>query len=187
MSTPLEVSAATVLDVLPMVALQRQVIAEGPWFVTEPDELVDPESEARAVVQDAARGEGLALVARRRPGGPLLGWAWVSHAGRRRSRHVGLLEMMVHPRARRAGVGRALLEAVCTRAPAAGFERLTLNVFAHNAAARALYAVSGFVEEGLRVGAYRFPDGTLRDEVLMSRSLAREGFPRVHAPRDGSG
>jgi GNAT superfamily N-acetyltransferase len=172
-SAPLEIAAATSLDVAPMVALQRQVLAEGVWFVTEPDELRDAEEEARCVTRDAARGEGLALVARRRLGGPLLGWAWVSHAGRRRSRHVGLLEMMVDPRARRTGVGRALIEAVCERAPSAGFERLALNVFAHNAAARALYAAAGFVEEGLRTGAYRFPDGTLRDEVLMSRAIAR--------------
>jgi GNAT superfamily N-acetyltransferase len=167
----LEVTDATLLDVAAMVDLQRRVLAEGDWFITEPDELEDPIFEARAVVADAAERRGLALVARRRPGGPLLGWAWVSTGARRRTRHEGRLEMMVDRRARGQGVGRALLGAVVDRAPRAGFSRLALTVFAHNAVARALYTSLGFVEEGRRVGAYRFPDGSLRDDVLMARPV----------------
>ena len=166
-----EVADASLLDVTAMVDLQRRVLAEGEWFITEPDELDDPAYEARAVVADAAERRGLALVARRRLGGPLLGWAWVSAGARRRTRHEGRLEMMVDRRARGQGVGRALLTAVIERAPRAGFTRLALTVFAHNAAARALYAALGFIEEGRRVGAYRFPDGSLRDDVLMARAV----------------
>jgi GNAT superfamily N-acetyltransferase len=167
----IEVSDASLLDVPAMVELQRRVLSEGDWFITEPDELEDPLLEARAVVADAAERRGLALVARRRPGGPLLGWAWVSPGTRRRTRHEGRLEMMVDRRARGQGVGRALLAAVIARAPRAGFSRLALTVFAHNTAARALYARLGFLEEGRRVGAYRFPDGSLRDDVLMARTV----------------
>ena len=41
--------------------------------------------------------------------------------------------------ARRRGVGRALIEAVCVRAKAAGASRIYWNTTETNAAARALY------------------------------------------------
>ncbi len=164
-----EVTTASLRDVPAMVALQRAVLAEGAWFITEPDELEDAEQDARNVVVDAAQGRGLALVARRRPGGPLVGWAWVSPGHRRKTRHVGHLEMMVDARVRGTGIGRALLEQVLVRAASVGLLRVSLCVYAHNAAARALYASAGFVEEGRREGAYRFPDGSFRDDVLMTR------------------
>ncbi len=164
-----EIQAAGLRDVPAMVALQRAVLAEGEWFITEVDELDDAEQDARNVVVDAAQGRGLALVARRRPGGPILGWAWVSPGHRRRTRHVGHLEMLVDVRARGAGVGRALLEQVLSRAPSVGLLRVSLCVYAHNTAARALYTAAGFIEEGRSVGAYRFPDGSFRDDILMTR------------------
>ncbi len=46
--------------------------------------------------------------------------------------------------------------------------RLWLDVMAHNARARHVYAAHGFVEEGVMRGAYRGTDGERIDLVLMS-------------------
>ena len=53
--------------------------------------------------------------------------------------------------------------------------RLWLDVMAHNARARHVYAAHGFVEEGVMRGAYKGADGGRIDLVLMS--LLRPDWP----------
>ena len=74
-------------------------------------------------------------------------------------RHIAhLIGMMVVADARRAGVGRALLEACIAGArEAGGIEMLTLNVTAGNSAAQRLYERAGFsryasLPRAIRVG-----------------------------------
>lgn len=55
-----------------------------------------------------------------------------------------LSALAVDPACRRGGVARALLAAVYQRARTGGFDRVTLHVWADNAAARALYDAEGF-------------------------------------------
>lgn len=57
-----------------------------------------------------------------------------------------VVHLIVDPRARRLGVGRALMAAAASRARAAGFTRWMLNVKPENDAARALYRGLGFEE-----------------------------------------
>jgi RimJ/RimL family protein N-acetyltransferase len=49
--------------------------------------------------------------------------------------------------------------------------KLSLSVFAHNAAAIALYRKFGFVEEGRRVKQYRRSSGELWDVIDMGLLL----------------
>jgi ribosomal protein S18 acetylase RimI-like enzyme len=69
------------------------------------------------------------------------------------------------------GVGAALLEAAIEWARERGLHKLSLGVFAHNAAAIALYRKFGFVEEGLRIKQYRRTSGELWDSVDMGLLL----------------
>jgi ribosomal-protein-alanine N-acetyltransferase len=78
-----------------------------------------------------------------------------------------ILTLGVAPKARRAGLGRALLDAACEAARAAGAARLFLEVAATNQAARALYDAAGFAQIGRRRRYYA--DGT--DALMMSRPL----------------
>lgn len=64
----------------------------------------------------------------------------------------------VRPSARRAGTGRALMEALVTGAASRGAEALFLEVSEANAQARSLYAALGAIEVGRRRRYY--PDGT---------------------------
>jgi ribosomal protein S18 acetylase RimI-like enzyme len=62
-----------------------------------------------------------------------------------------LYSLLVAPDHRRKGYASAALDAVARLARAAGCARLALNVFAHNAAAQALYRKLGFQVVSLRL------------------------------------
>ena len=83
-----------------------------------------------------------------------------------------ILTLAVSPRARRAGVGRALVEAAAAQAVAGGATALWLEVAQDNAPALALYRASGFAPAGLRRGYYRSGNEAV-DAVVMRRPLNR--------------
>ena len=83
------------------------------------------------------------------------------------SAHVADLGLMVAKDARRAGVGRALLEAAVDWARASGVRKLELHVFPWNEPAIQLYERFGFEREGLRKRHYRRA-GEDVDAILMA-------------------
>ena len=88
------------------------------------------------------------------------------------SRHgFGELGMAVAGAWRSRGMGSALLAAAIDWAREQGLHKLSLSVFAHNAAAIALYRKFGFVEEGRRVKQYRRASGELWDAIEMGLLL----------------
>jgi RimJ/RimL family protein N-acetyltransferase len=86
------------------------------------------------------------------------------------SAHVADLGLMVAKDARRAGVGRALLEAAVDWARASGVRKLELHVFPRNEPAIRLYERFGFEREGLRKRHYRRA-GEDVDAILMALSV----------------
>src|SRR5215211_8347646 len=84
---------------------------------------------------------------------------------------VGELAMLVERGWRGRGVGSALVAAAIEQARVKGFHKLSLDVFAHNAAAIALYHKFGFVEEGRRLAQYRRSSGELWDSIMMGLLL----------------
>lgn len=73
-----------------------------------------------------------------------------------------LEDLYVSPAARRAGLGRALVDAAIARAEARECRRMELDVDEDNAAARALYVVAGF---------YSGSDEDGRRQLFMRRRL----------------
>jgi RimJ/RimL family protein N-acetyltransferase len=86
----------------------------------------------------------------------------------------GEIGMMVARDWRGRGVGSALLAAAIESARESGVHKLSLAVFAHNAAGIALYRKFGFVEEGRRVKHYRRSSGELWDTIEMGLLLTTE-------------
>ena len=72
---------------------------------------------------------------------------------------------------RGCGVGSALMQAAIGLADKHGLHKLSLEVFAHNAAAIALYRRWGFAEEGRRARQYRRASGELWDSIVMGLAL----------------
>jgi RimJ/RimL family protein N-acetyltransferase len=88
------------------------------------------------------------------------------------SRHgFGEIGMLVDRGWRGRGVGSALLRAAVDLAREQNLHKLSLEVFAHNTAAIALYRKCGFVEEGRRTRHYRRASGELWDSIVMGLAL----------------
>jgi RimJ/RimL family protein N-acetyltransferase len=88
------------------------------------------------------------------------------------TRHgFGEIGMLVGRGWRGRGVGSALLRAAVGLARDQGLHKLSLEVFAHNAAAIAPYRKCGFVEEGRRTRQYRRASGELWDSIVMGLAL----------------
>ena len=84
--------------------------------------------------------------------------------------HKGILwGMYVRPAARKASVGRRLIEAICDLARQQ-VELIQLTVVRDNEQARSLYARLGFLEYGVEKNALK-QDGRYYDEVLMAKDL----------------
>jgi ribosomal protein S18 acetylase RimI-like enzyme len=83
----------------------------------------------------------------------------------------GEIGMAIAREWRGRGVGSALMEAAIEWARAHGLHKLSLGVFAHNAAGLALYRKYGFIEEGRRIKHYRRQSGELWDSIEMGLLL----------------
>lgn len=82
-----------------------------------------------------------------------------------------LLLVAVVPRARRRGIGGALLETARRDARLRGSRTMFLEMRDGNAAASQLYRAQGFTEIGRRRDYYRGIDGNRHDAVTMRRAL----------------
>ncbi|MBN1335763.1 MAG: GNAT family N-acetyltransferase [Deltaproteobacteria bacterium] len=173
MTASFEVTCGTPDDAAAVLALERTILEEGGSFATAPDEFHLSEAKLRVLLASLLeQPDGRFLVARE--GGRILGVLLVHQEPVRALRHVGRLELFVDPGSRRRGVGDALLAEAVRRAELdPGLCKLSLAVFADNVAALALYRRHGFREEGHRVGEYLMDDGTLRDDLLLWRSVGR--------------
>jgi ribosomal protein S18 acetylase RimI-like enzyme len=164
-----KIEPARKLDALATLGLTREVLAEGRYFVTRPEEmrltLEDREREI-AVLSEA---ENSCFLVARLPGVRVAGFLVVNGGGLFRTRHLGRLEVTVGAAFRQMGVGSALLDAAIDWAHHSPLVRkLSLAVLADNTPALKLYRSRGFVEEGRRVGEYLELDGTSRDDLLMA-------------------
>ena len=103
----------------------------------------------------------------------LLGIAgFFSQQGRKEAHKGFLWGMYVRSRARKAGIGRRLAEAVIDHARQR-VELIQLTVVSGNEPARRLYASLGFTEYGIEKNALK-QDGRYWDEVLMAKPLGAD-------------
>jgi RimJ/RimL family protein N-acetyltransferase len=100
----------------------------------------------------------------------VVGWCDITPKDRVWFAHRGTLGMGVHPEYRRRGLGTRLLQAALAHARAIGLERVELEVFASNRAARRLYETIGFRVEGTLPRALKSDTG-YDDVILMAHLL----------------
>ena len=115
-------------------------------------------------------------------GAELLGIAGFAVRNGLKEAHKGLLwGMYVRPDARKAGVGRRLVEAVIDFARQR-VELLQLSVVSDNEQARRLYAHLGFIEYGVEKNSLK-QHGRYYDEILMALDLVGASEQRSVAVR----
>jgi RimJ/RimL family protein N-acetyltransferase len=154
---PFEIRPARDEDRLPLALVFAAVAEERDGIGTEPP--VDVEARAASWTLDGT----FAAVA----GGEVIGSIHVGTSGH----GFGEIGMAIAREWRGRGVGSALMAAAIDWAREQGLHKLSLGVFAHNAAGLALYRKYGFVEEGRRIKQYRRQNGELWDSVEMGLLL----------------
>jgi ribosomal-protein-alanine N-acetyltransferase len=99
-------------------------------------------------------------------GGAVTGYAIMSAA----ASEAHILNICVHPGARRYGYGRRLLNALLLKADQLDVERAFLEVRPSNKVAIKLYRSAGFVEIGVRPAYYQAAYGR-EDAVVLAATL----------------
>lgn len=66
------------------------------------------------------------------------------------------------------GLGSFMMAIALEQARANGYEQVELGVYSDNARARHLYSKMGFKEYGINPRAFKIPDGTYNDEIIMA-------------------
>ena len=103
--------------------------------------------------------------------GRVVGFARVSaYTGFEPYRGVGELMIYVDPAARRRGVARQLVEAVCGAVEERGYWKVLGKLFTENEPSRALLRGCGFRDVGVHLRHGRL-DGEWRDVVVVERLL----------------
>ena len=120
-------------------------------------------------ILDLMAGLGAAALGFEDAGGRLAGFVLIQVV----ADEAEILTLAVRPDVRRAGLGRALVEAAAAQASSAGATSLWLEVAQDNAAALALYGATGFSAAGRRRGYYRSGTSTV-DAIVMRRTLNSE-------------
>jgi GNAT superfamily N-acetyltransferase len=116
-------------------------------------------SSDRAIILIARDAEGIVGTVQLQP-------AWAPNQPHR----ADVAKLIVHRRARRRGIARALMHALEQAAQAAGFTLLLLDTCKGYDAER-LYAATGWVRVGEVPGFAINPDGTLCDTVFFYKRL----------------
>ncbi len=157
------VRPAVEADVERMVELYALVADEGRWIGAEGP--VDRDDVRQRWAHRLASGDGVHLVAV--ADGVVVGQVTAELA----PYGVASLGMLVDRDWRRRGVGTALVQAAVEAARARGCHKVSLQVWPHNDAARALYRKLGFEDEGRLVRHYRRRNGETWDVVVMGLAL----------------
>lgn len=116
-------------------------------------------ADARAIVLVARDEDGIVGTVQLHP-------AWAPNQPHR----ADIAKLIVHRRARRRGIARALMIAIEARARAAGFTLLTLDTVVGDAAEQ-LYATSGWRRVGVIPDYALYPDGRPHDAVIFYKNV----------------
>jgi ribosomal protein S18 acetylase RimI-like enzyme len=148
-------------DAGPLVGLLGEVAAENRWLRTEVP--FDPASRRQRMIAALATGALVAFVAE-------VDSAIVGELSLRFRDDRAAFGMVVAATHRGQGIGRQLLSAAIAKARERSAAHIELEVYAHNAAAIALYRDFGFSESGPPVTEER-GDGQRWQAIPMARVI----------------
>ena len=118
-------------------------VAVGRWSKSDAIDLSRAENE-RLLPQGLATPNAFLYEVLTEVGGTTVGYLWFSAVARGSAKGAFVYQVQIKPEFRRRGHARAALEAIEGIAMAEGLSSVALNVFAHNAGARALYGSLGY-------------------------------------------
>ena len=154
-------------DAAAMIDYLKATAGETPFLLRYPDEADFTEEAERRILQNWLDD----------PSGIMLN-AWVDgrlagncalmpKGGRRKIRHRAGVAIAIRKEFWGLGLGKALLSRLQTLAKETGYEQLELEVIDGNDRALGLYQRMGFTQTGRTPMAFRYDDGSYRDEIQM--------------------
>ncbi len=167
MNASFRVRPADPADAEALVRLAEEVSAEPEAWLISADGEWRSVGDERRYLKALRRYPNAAVFVAERSDGTIIGRLSLARDTHPASAHVADLGLMVSRDARRQGVGRALLEAACDWARAAGVRKLELHVFPWNEPAIALYERVRLRARGLPEAHYR-RGGEYVDAILMA-------------------
>lgn len=161
-------------DAAALLATIKAYLHDSEYIPLRPEEFALSEEDERAWIESFERRDNsLLLVALHN--GQVVGNIDLTGSPRRATRHTGVLGMGLLKAWRGSGLGTELLRSVVQWArhnPV--LEKLWLQVYAGNAAGRALYRKAGFEECGVQKDFFKTDDGRYADNVTMMLDVTRQ-------------
>ncbi len=156
-----------------MLDYLHQTAEETPFLLREPDEITFTLESETEILKNILEQEDtvmmMALV-----GEEIAGNCSISRVdSKRRIRHRCSLAIALKKEFWNLGIGSAMMEYLTELAIQIGFDQMELGVIEGNERAKALYEKNGFVETGKIVNAMKYPDGSCRDEIIMSKWIGQ--------------
>lgn len=157
-------------DAAMMVGCMKQVYSETPYLARFPEEFsMTAEEEADFFEHTAASAEKLIIICIVE--GEAAGSCNLNFSLRQKMRHRASIGISLLERFWGLGIGSAMFKAMEKAAREQGVTQLELGHMESNVRAHQLYLRMGFSEYGRCPNAFRQPDGSFEDEVLMYKSL----------------
>ncbi|HEY2253162.1 MAG TPA: GNAT family N-acetyltransferase [Planctomycetaceae bacterium] len=161
-------------DVPSLLVHRREIIEEGEFVVTRPEEFDFSEEQELQRIRQSAEDLGKVLIVAEESG-KIVGMLFIESRVRKRLAHRATLHVTVGKAWRSRGVGTVLFEAAIDWAKAHPvIEQLCLAVFATNVRAIGLYRKFGFLDEGRQPQEVKFGPGQYVDNLLMYRLVKDE-------------
>lgn len=158
-------------DAPEMIAFLKDTAGETPFLLRYPDEVNFTEEGERSLLQSRSDDPSVVMLSAW-VGGRLAGnCTLMPKGGRRKIRHRAGVAIAIRKAYWGLGLGKALLTRVLTLAKEFGYEQVELEVISGNDRALGLYQHVGFVQTGRMPNAFRYGDGTYRDEIQMVRRV----------------
>lgn len=162
--TPLVSDAADMLEYLKIIYGETPFMTRYPQEVKDDAQGLKMEEEFLSEVAEKPRDFMIAAFVQ----GELVGSIGVNPQGAAtKFWHRGSVGIALKKKVWGLGLGRILMEEALKQAPKLGYEQVELGVAEGNDRALVLYKKLGFVESGRIHKAFKYKDGSCRDEILM--------------------
>jgi RimJ/RimL family protein N-acetyltransferase len=151
---------------------ERLLLAETPFLMKQPEEVLDEAAMAKAIAAASARSDRFALAAFSATGGGevVVGYGTATREPARRIRHDAFVSLNVLRSHWRQGIGGTLAAHIGSWARENGVSRLTMTIAGHNRGALRFAEAHGFKVEATSP-AYAVIDGHTVDRLRLAKLL----------------
>ena len=151
---------------------ERQLLAETPFLLKQPQEVLDETAMAKAIAADLARPDRFCLAAFSAAKGSetLVGYGTASREASRRMRHDAFVSVNVLRSHWRQGIGGTLAAHIGSWARENGVSRLTMTITGHNRGGLRFAEAHGFRIEATSRG-YAVIEGRTVDRLRLAKLL----------------